>query len=268
MGLKNVRDALPAQYRDGILTGFRGSVAHNTYVPPDDPDSIDDLDFFHVVVRKPAYYLGLGSYNHSLDGHQTKGEIDVVTYDIRKFVHLLEKGNPNVHSWLWCRPYHILDCTAAGSVLLRNRRVWMSQRLFTALMGYSISQLRRMTHYKFEGYMGEKRKRLVDKYGYDVKNAAHLYRLLSMGITLAKTGDLVVYQEGGTRDNILEIKQGKWSLDHVKEVTDSMFERFREAESASNLPEVVDQERSNQVLIQAMKEHWTEKRWWGSHIGY
>ena len=42
--------------------------------------------------------------------------------------------------------------------------------------------------------MGEKRKAIVRKYQYDVKNAAHLIRLLRMGIEFLETGELRVFR--------------------------------------------------------------------------
>jgi hypothetical protein len=42
--------------------------------------------------------------------------------------------------------------------------------------------------------MGEKRKAMVRKYQYDVKNAAHLIRLLRMGAEFIESGNLQVYR--------------------------------------------------------------------------
>lgn len=45
----------------------------------------------------------------------------------------------------------------------------------------TLKRFRKLHKQHFSGYMGEKRKAMVRKYQYDVKNAAHLIRLLRMG---------------------------------------------------------------------------------------
>jgi hypothetical protein len=43
-----------------ILLGYRGSIAHNMYVPQPDPNSIDDKDLMGVFVAPVEHYLGFG----------------------------------------------------------------------------------------------------------------------------------------------------------------------------------------------------------------
>jgi hypothetical protein len=57
MSEEHARDLLP----DGlILLGYRGSIAHNMYVPQNNPDSIDDKDIMGVYVAAHKHYLGFG----------------------------------------------------------------------------------------------------------------------------------------------------------------------------------------------------------------
>jgi hypothetical protein len=58
------------------------------------------------------------------------------------------------------------------------------------------------------GYMGKKRRELVMRVGYDSKNAAHLIRLLRMGIEFLTEGALHVERADGPE--LLEIKRGGW----------------------------------------------------------
>ncbi len=57
------------------------------------------------------------------------------------------------------------------------------------------------------GYMGEKRRELVRRVGYDAKNAAHLIRLLRMGIEFLTEGTL--YVERADAAELLSIKRGE-----------------------------------------------------------
>lgn len=77
-------------------------------------------------------------------------------------------------------------------------------------------------------YMGEKRRDMVRKFGYDVKNAAHLLRLLTMCIEVLNTGTLQVYRTTDA-DVYKSIKRGEWTLDAVKARADALA---AEAEAA------------------------------------
>ena len=44
-----------------ILLGYRGSIAHNMYIPSTDPDSIDDKDLMGVFVAPLEHYIGFGT---------------------------------------------------------------------------------------------------------------------------------------------------------------------------------------------------------------
>ena len=84
-----------------ILEGIRGSQAHGTYVPQH-PDSVDDEDLMGVVVMPIEYYCGL---NHFEVQEIKFKKYDCVFYDIRKYISLLLKQNPNVVMLLWLQEH-------------------------------------------------------------------------------------------------------------------------------------------------------------------
>jgi hypothetical protein len=45
-----------------ILHGYRGSIAHGMYEPPENPDSIDDKDTMAICVPPLTHYFGLKEY--------------------------------------------------------------------------------------------------------------------------------------------------------------------------------------------------------------
>ena len=98
-----------------------------------------------------------------------------------------------------------------------------------------------------QGYMGAKRKALVDKFGYDTKNASHLIRLLRMGIEFLTDG--VLYVERHDARQLLEIKRGEWTLEQVKTEADRLFKLADEAYIKSSLPKEVDRDAINDLCI-------------------
>jgi predicted nucleotidyltransferase len=238
---------------EGLIlgSGYFGSKSHNTYVPPTDPESIDDLDIFGVVLPPPRLVIGLNGWEHA---QIQRDELDVVMYSFQKFVRLLLKANPNVLGWLWLRDEDYLTRTPVWDRLVAERDIFTSQRAGATFAGYANSQLQKMTSGKHLGYMGEKRKKLVERFGYDCKNASHLIRLLAMGSEFMQTGQLAVYRTDDA-DLLRDIKRGMFTLEEVQQMAAHKFEEFNESRKNSPLPPEPDQHAAD-VLVIEMTRDW------------
>ena len=241
-----------------ILAGICGSDAHGTKLPAGHKFAADDVDTFGVSVQAEDWYLGLDGYAGNLrrltwttsaDGDDN----DHCVHDVRKFFSLLAKGNPNVHNWLWADPEDIIYSTIAGRLILLNRGLFLSRQCFTALTGYAHAQLHKMERKQYAGYMGEKRKAIVDEIGYDVKHAAHCIRLLKMGLELAKERSMATRRPPEEAAMLMEIKAGAWPYRRTRAYADDLFCRFRDAEKLSDLPAEVDYGRINALLVQVIR---------------
>lgn len=241
-----------------ILLTYRGSIAHGMYVPSNDPNSIDDIDLLAVCVPDPIYYIGLSEYGSRGTVEIKDGPWDVVIYEARKMITLLMAGNPNVVSLLWLNPAHYLSLTPAGRMIIENRELFMTQNLYQSFSGYAQSQLQRMTHLAFKGYMGEKRKRLVEQFGYDTKNAAHAIRLMRMGIEALETGEMIV-ERLDDADELLDIKRGKWSLEDVKAYAEALFADAERAYQRTVLPPEPDAARIDRLCHNVVLQAWADR---------
>lgn len=233
-----------------ILLGYRGSIAHGTYVPSKDPNSIDDKDIMGVFIPSIDHYFGLNKEGHK--EVQLK-EWDSVSYELTKFIGLLMNSNPNVLSLLWLNEQHYIIKNRLGSWLIKNRDLFVSKKIYHSFTGYAHAQLHKMTHLAFEGYMGEKRKALVQKHGYDTKNAAHLIRLLRQGIEFLNEGYLHVQREDSGQ--LIDIKNGVWPLSKVKAEAERLFRRAEETYDRCVLPAHPDREKINELMIKMLTEH-------------
>lgn len=162
-----------------FLLGYRGSVVHNLYEAPGSEFSTDDIDLMGAAIGPIEHYFGLKPF---LGGRNVQerfiGQYDSVTYEVRKLVNLLCQANPNVLSLLWTPPEFYIKKTEIGAIFIENRNIFATKRAFNSFCGYAKGQLHRMTNNACQGYMGEKRKKLVEQFGYDTKNAAHAVRLM------------------------------------------------------------------------------------------
>ena len=112
----------------------------------------------------------------------------------------------------------------------------------------TLKRFRKLHREHFSGYMGEKRKAMVRKYQYDVKNAAHLIRLLRMGTEFLTTGHLQVYRTADA-DELMKIKRGGWTLDQVKAEAERLFAEVEPARLRSPLPPRPDHQAANVLLM-------------------
>lgn len=232
------RRIAPSWAQHPILVGVCGSDAHGTKLPPNDPHATDDLDLFAVTVQPPAFYLGVSAMGHARQDFNTNGHaLDVTGHDARKFIGLLGKGNPNVHSWLWTPD--LLFVGPGGSLLVAARERLLSKRIFPALIGYATGQLHKMLQGERSGYMGAKRKELLRQYGYDVKDASHCVRLLHVGIHLALSGALWVRLPADIASDVMAIKGGKWTVRQLEREAERLFAEFRAVEPLSRLRDEV-----------------------------
>ena len=103
------------------------------------------------------------------------------------------------------------------------------------------------------GYMGRKRRELVRRVGYDAKNAAHLIRLLRMGIEFLTEGTMHV--ERADAPELLDIKRGAWPLEKVKAESERLFQLSQEAYVRSSLPGEPDHVAAERLCVQMISEY-------------
>ena len=234
-----------------ILAGYRGSVAHNMYIPNTDPNSIDDIDLMGVFLAPVEHYIGITKTRETVE--RFVGKHDVVSYEFVKFVKLLLKSNPNVLSLLWVKDNHYLKRHEYGQLLIDNRDLFVSKLAYKSFTGYAWGQLKKMEKFNFEGYMGKKRKGLVEKFHFDCKNASHCIRLLKMSVEFLTTGELNVFRHDANM--LLEIKTGKWTLEQVKEEAARLFKLTDEAYVRSKIPDKPAYEKVESTVKDIMYDY-------------
>jgi hypothetical protein len=88
------------------------------------------------------------------------------------------------------------------------------------------------------------------KSNYDVKNVAHCVRLLHMGRELAKGEGFNVVRTWD-RDMILDIRNHKYEYEEIIEYVEKVFAEMKELAKNCNLPETVDKQKVNELILQA-----------------
>lgn len=234
------------------LACYRGSVAHNTYIPSENPGSSDDIDLLGVHFFKPNVYLGIHKkrdvYESFID------EYDVVSYEFKKLVSMLLKANPNVMPVLFLNKEHYIYSNFYGRALLDNKELFLSKKIYRTFVSYAGNQLKKLYKDNFEGYMGQKRKQLVKKFGFDPKHASHCIRLLKMGSEFVATGRLNVCREKDAQ-YLIDVKLGKIPLAEIKEQYETLFNEAEEAYSKWDFPEEPETEKILKLTEEIMYDY-------------
>ena len=240
--------------RGAILVGYRGSVAHGTYTPTYDKSEHDDKDIMGVFLGPLEHYLGLTQVKTQEKMIRGKDGVlwDSVFYELRKFISLLLKSNPNVMSLLWLPEHLYIHVSPIGQKLIDNRDIFASKQAYHSYSGYAYSQLKRMTHVNSSD-LGAKRKELVARFGFDTKNAGHLIRLLREGIEFLTDGEIHVVREDASE--LKEIKNGEWTLEAVVTQATRLFDLAQKAYINSPLPPKPDFHKAEGLLAGILAEH-------------
>ncbi len=235
-----------------LLATYRGSISHNTFVPPDQPNSSDDVDLMGVYFAPVSEYLGLGKVKDVQESFV--GQYDIVNYEFKKMVSMLLKANPNVMSILWLDKSHYLKKNVYGRALVDYRDLFISKKIYRTYTKYAENELRKINKTEFQGYMGEKRKKVVETYGYDTRHASHCIRLLRMGYEFTDTGTLTVYRTKDAQE-LIDIKNGKWTLEEVKDEANRLFDLAEVAYLRCDFPEEPQTEKVERLVEEIMFDY-------------
>lgn len=114
---------------------------------------------------------------HHIKDVSAKKEYDFSIYSIVKYFHLCMQNNPNMIDSLFVPRRCILHSTAVGELVRKNRKSFLHKGAWHKFKGYAYSQVHKMRIKNPEP--GSTRYEMIQKYGYDLKFAYHVVRLLN-----------------------------------------------------------------------------------------
>lgn len=237
--------------RSLVLLGEYGSVAQGTATP----DS--DHDYMGIFIESEEQVIGLDNtdtkrVSDAADGEKSApGSSDTTYHSFRKFVQLAAGGNPTITSILFLPKYETL--TWAGRSLLYERDAFISKKCGAAYLGYMDAQIK-----AFADTGRKNRVELVEKYGYDIKFAYHAYRLGVQGYTMMTTGTPMLPLTGPELTYAKRIRGGHAPKAEVLGVLDDVRYDLRNSIDKSDLPDLPDKKRINQLLVRVHRSHWDD----------
>jgi len=220
----------------------------------------DDRDLYGVYIEMPQFSLW-EPFEHFVTSTapQTErnkpGDVDVICYSLRKFARLAAAGNPTI--------LHMLFTPADESeiewnAVIRSRDLFLAKSAARKYRGYADAQLRRMMGDAGRGKHGQ-RPELEVRFGYDVKAAMHVLRLLHEGIEFVSRGWVTLPRPEAERSRLLEVRRGEWSQERVIAEGNRLFAELDAAVEHSPLPDCVNLSAVGKLVTEITLDAW--RRW-------
>lgn len=220
-----------------------------------------DKDYVGVFIPDKEYVLGLKTCeqvivrtNPSESGRRNnKSDTDTTLYSLPKFIKLAAENNPNIVELFFVDDKHVIFCNEYGKLLRDSYKLFISKKAKHRFLGYAESQKQKILTKVPEGGRVE----YLEKFGYDVKFASHLIRLLTEGLELLVDGRLSfpITHNRLVRD----IKIGLYTKEDVLAKADKFSDLVEDAYLKSQLPYSPDYEKISELQMSMLEQFWEEQ---------
>ena len=183
-------------------------------------------------------------------GNAGKGrEYDLTIYSIIKYFRLLTDCNPNIIDTLFVPRRCVVYSTSIGELVRENRHSFLHKGCWPTFKGYAYAQIHKMKTKQPEG----KRVQLIEKYGYDVKFAYHVVRLLNEIEQIMAEGTLTLDQNS---EQLKAIRSGEWTQQQVEDYFHQKEKSLESLYASSTLPTKADFNTIKELLLNCLEQHY------------
>jgi predicted nucleotidyltransferase len=182
---------------------------------------------------------------------QTK-KYDFAIYSIIKYFQLCMNNNPNMIDSLFVPRRCILHSTQVGEHVREHRRDFLHKGAWHKFKGYAYSTVHKMNIKKPDPESN--RYEMVQKYGYDLKFAYHVVRLLNEVEQIMIEKDLDLQRN---REQLKSIRNGEWSKERIKKYFEDKEKFLEEVYLKSDLPHSPNEERIKTILLECLEMHYS-----------
>ena len=176
-------------------------------------------------------------------------DYDLTIYNIVDYLHLLMKNNPNIIDSLFAPSECVLHITRIGQMVRDARKTFLHKGSWHTFKGYAYQQVTKMVGHERTG----KRKEVVEKFGFDVKFAYHVVRLLNEAEQILTEGDLDLMRN---REQLKSIRRGEWTAQQVRDYFTKKEAELETLYQTSKLQYGPDEGAVKQLLLNCLEEHY------------
>lgn len=214
-----------------------------------------DEDYKGIVIPTLPYFFGCGMFKFEQAMSKTP---DVTLFDIRKFIRLAAKANPNILEMLYIAPEDILICHPLMQKILEHKDLFLTQLVRNTFSGYAAGAIKAIQKSMIDPPRREnpKRAKLVEQFGFDTKDAAHVVRLMRMGLEIIEGKGVIVKRPDA--EELLSIRAGAWEPEKIFTYAGEMEAKIQEAMKTCKLPLEPDEVLVDSLctaIVQASFDH-------------
>ena len=178
-------------------------------------------------------------------------EYDLNIYSITQYIKLCMDNNPNMVDTLYTPEECVLHSTDISDMVRDRRDMFLHKKCWAKYAGYSMQQLHKMNGKNPEE--GSKRWKLRERYGYDVKYAYHLVRLLLEAEMILDEHCIDIRRH---REHLKAIRRGDVTEEDVLAWACNKRLHLEKRFEASTLRAHPDREAIKQLLIDCLETHY------------
>jgi len=212
-----------------------------------------DTVFPHLAGEIPGFGRQVSRFDQWQQHHikDSSGlEYDFSIYNIVKYFQLCMDNNPNMIDSLFVPRRCIMHSTQIGELVREKRKLFLHKGSFHKFKGYAYSQMHKMRIKDPE--VGSKRYEMVQKYGYDLKFAYHIVRLLSECEQILVEHDIDLEKN---REQLKAIRRGEWSREQVENYFADKERQLEELYVKSTLQHKPNEELIKELLLNCLEIH-------------
>ena len=209
-------ECLMGSYAYGVNTKESDKDIYGFFIPP--KEMIFPKDFIRGF-DKDVY-----NFEHFTNCYD---DVDFTIFNIVKYFYLCMGINPNIIDSLFVPNDCIIEMSNIGKMVRDNRYLFLSKLSWKKFKGYAYSNYTRLTKSHKEG----KRKVLIDKYGYDVKEAYHCIRIINELQQILRDENIDLRMD---KERLISIRNGEYTLNEIKllfqkeeKTTESLYEKCK-----------------------------------------
>jgi uncharacterized protein len=234
-----------------------GSVAYGVSSDTSDTDVYGicmppkDMVFPHLA----GEILGFGTQvkrfetwqEHHVTAHGKSWDFQIL--GIVKFFQLAMENNPNIIDSLFTPRRCVLSSTAIGEYIREHRAEFLHKGAWHKFKGYAYSQLNKIKTKTPTG----KRAELVENFGYDVKFAYHVVRLLLEVEQILVARDIDLERD---REQLKAIRRGEWTLEQLEQWAQDKEKALEALYHTSTVPYAPDEAQLKRHLLHCLEMHY------------
>lgn len=174
---------------------------------------------------------------------------DITIYNIVKYFKLTMDCNPNMIHSLFVPENCIVHTDKIGKMVRDHRHLFLSEKAFHTFRGIAFAHFRKIEGREREP--GSRRAKVIEEFGFDVKDASYVLRFVLELKEILFEGDLHINRYG---QKITDIRNGKYSLDAILKEYQEILDEIEKNRDKFIIQHSPDEDKIRNLLVDCLEE--------------